>query len=87
MKPVSDQIVDGVELAIYGDCDENHKFGMTKGGSLRHLGSGKCVQPADEVLMTLVFVFLFVLCLHRYRAIFFRRSYIFTTICKFVKEL
>ena len=49
MKAVSDQISDGVELAIYEDCDENHRFGMTKGGSIRHLGSGKCIQPADEV--------------------------------------
>ena len=49
MKPVSGQITDGVELAIYEDCDENHRFGMTKGGSIRHLGSGKCIQPADEV--------------------------------------
>lgn len=53
MKPVSDQITDGVELAIYGDCDENHRFGVTNGGSLRHLGSGKCIQPADEVLVIL----------------------------------
>ena len=53
MKPVSDKITDGVELAIYEDCDVNHRFGMTKGGSLRHLGSGKCIQPADEVLISL----------------------------------
>lgn len=60
MKPVSGQIVDGVELAIYGDCDKNHRFGMAKGGSLRHLGSGKCVQPAHEVLKHFIFVFVFV---------------------------
>ena len=48
VKPVSNRISDGVELGLYDDCD-GHKFGFTKGGSIKHLGSGKCIQPRDEV--------------------------------------
>ena len=50
VRPVSDQITDGVELGLYShDQCYGHKFGFTKGGSLKHLSSGKCIQPRDEV--------------------------------------
>ena len=48
MLPVSGQINDGVELGLFDDC-RGDKFGFTQGGSLRHLGSRKCIQPGDEV--------------------------------------
>ena len=53
VKPVSGRITDGVELGLYDNCN-GHKFGFTKGGSLKHLGSGKCIQPRDEVCHLLV---------------------------------
>lgn len=55
VKPVSDQVSDGVELGLYDNC-EGHKFGFTKGGSLKHLSSGKCVQSRDEVYSLFVFL-------------------------------
>ena len=47
VKPTG-RVVDGVELALYDNC-HGHKFGFTKGGSIKHLGSGKCIQPTAEV--------------------------------------
>ena len=55
VKPVSDRISDGVELGLYDNCN-GHKFGFTKGGSIKHLGSGKCIQPREEVCLLLSLV-------------------------------
>jgi hypothetical protein len=48
VRPVSGRISDGVELGLYDNCN-GHKFGFTKGGSIKHLGSGKCIQTKEEV--------------------------------------
>ncbi|XP_048580608.1 uncharacterized protein LOC5507741 isoform X2 [Nematostella vectensis] len=37
-------VVDGVLLGLYSSCN-GHKFSFTKGGSLQHVGSRKCVIP------------------------------------------